>query len=423
MVCRLLYTLRTMRNLFDQYNQPENRLSHALAVCLSEDGKLLTKFLRWIDVPPPRAGRLQIVEQTLPGEAPKSEEDAERKGLPDIVIHDGAVWCLLIESKVQAALTDDQLTRHERTLRRRGFRDVQRVVLTKADARAPRAIALTWSDLYQWLGTGDARGEWAERLRSYLRAAEVRLAREDYLTEGTLTMFDGFQFSEDSPYTYGEGKRLLKLAMAELRKDRSLKALGMDPKAPGRSAITGRGQNAVWDFLSLRDRPRSAEFTSFPHLTLAIKPDHLEAAITIPNGVTRIVRKRLSDLGAEGLGELNAKIVKRARRIVSRGGWVDAYAVQRHYSSQRAPAVTDARVYFKLETSHSRGAGPIKHRPEWTRLFVDLLCRKRANIQFGYVVNLPWDMKGLDGRNSLGLIIDGWTAMAPLLNAVRGRKL
>jgi hypothetical protein len=135
------------------------------------------------------------------------------------------------------------------------------------------------------------------------------------------------------------------------------------------------------------------------------------------------VRKRLSELGSEGLVELNAEIVKRARRIVSRGGWVDAYAVQRHYKSQHAPAVTDARVFFRLETSQSRGAGSIKHRPEWTRLFADLLRRKRANIQFGYVVNLPWETKGLDSRDSLRLIVDGWTAMTPLLKAVRGRAL
>ena len=37
-----------MRNLFDQYDQPENRLSHALAVCLNEDRRLLTKFLAWM---------------------------------------------------------------------------------------------------------------------------------------------------------------------------------------------------------------------------------------------------------------------------------------------------------------------------------------------------------------------------------------
>ena len=236
-------------------------------------------------------------------------------------------------------------------------------------------------------------------------------------------MFDGFQFTEDNPYTYGEGKRLLKLAMVELRKDRTLKALGMDPKAPGRSAITGRSEKAVWDFLSLRDRPKRGAFTSYPHLTLAIKAEHLEAAITIPNSVTRIVRRRLAELGPEGLVTLNAAIVKRARRVLVRGGWVDAYAVQRHYRSQRSSAVTDAQVFFKLETSQPGGAGPVKHRPEWTQLFADLLGRKRANIQFGYVMNLPWEMKGMDSRDSLRLIAESWSAMKPLLNAVRGRSI
>ena len=69
-----------MRNLFDQYNQPENRLSHALAVCLHEDRTLLRGFLRWTGVKPPvRATQLLITEQSLPGDAPESEEQAERQ--------------------------------------------------------------------------------------------------------------------------------------------------------------------------------------------------------------------------------------------------------------------------------------------------------------------------------------------------------
>ena len=410
-----------MRNLFDQYDQPENRLSHALAVCLHEDRTLLLGFLAWIGVKPPLpATKLLIAEQTLPGDPPESEERAERRGLPDIVIHDDATWCVLIESKVQAALTDDQLTRHERTLRRRGFDDVDRVVLTKAGVRSRRVIALTWSGLYEWLGQGATRSEWAERLRAYLRAAEVRLAREGYLTEGTLTMFDGFQFSADNPYSYGEGKRLLKLAMTELRTDSSLQALGMDPAAPGRSAITGRGEDAVWDFLSLVDRPKRATFTSYPHLTLSVQADHLDVAITIPNGVTQPARQRLIDLGTEGLISLNAQILTRARRILALGGWVEAYALQRHYRSQRSPATTDARMAFKLETSQPGGSGRVKGQTEWVELFAELFRRKRANIQFGCVVHLPWDTKGLNSRTSLRLIADSWRAMQPLLDTVRG---
>jgi len=61
------------------------------------------------------AADLLITEQRLPGDPPETEDGAERKGLPDIVIHDGDAWCVLIESKIQARLSDDQLMRHERT--------------------------------------------------------------------------------------------------------------------------------------------------------------------------------------------------------------------------------------------------------------------------------------------------------------------
>jgi hypothetical protein len=142
-----------MRHIFDQYQQSENRLTHALAVCLNEDRALLREFIAWIGVAASApATKLFIVEQGLPGDPPESEEDAEQRGLPDVVVHDGAEWCLLIESKVQAMLTEDQLARHEKTLRRRGFAKVIRLVLTKKNVRSRRTISLSWSDLYEWLG-------------------------------------------------------------------------------------------------------------------------------------------------------------------------------------------------------------------------------------------------------------------------------
>lgn len=411
-----------MRNLFDQYSQPENRLSHALAVCLDEDRALMQGFLAWVGVRSPvRAKDLLIVEQSLPGDPPESETETERKGLPDIVVHDDDRWCLLIESKVQVSLTEDQLRRHERTLRRRGFEQIHRVALTKSGVRAPKGtVAVTWSGLYEWLGMAGQRGEWSDRLRAYLRAAEVRLAQEEYLTEGTLTMFDGFPFSDDNPYTYGEAKRLLNLALEELRKDRTLRSLGMDPKAPGRTAITGRGGRAVWDFLPLKDRPKRGAFTGYPHLTLAVHADHLEVAITIPNSVIRPVRQRLIDLGSDRLTTINAKILRRARRLTSRGAWVQAYALQRHYLGQRSPAITDAMLTFRLETSQPRNSGRVKRQPEWVELFAALPRQKRSNIQFQYRVHLPWGTKGLNSRESLRLIVESWSAMKPLLDALRG---
>jgi len=411
-----------MRNLFDQYSQPENRLTHALAVCLDEDRALLGGFLAWVGASPLKPRDLSIVEQSLPGDPPETEVDAERRGLPDIVIHDDDRWCLLVESKVQASLTRDQLRRHDRTLRRRAFETVHCVALTKSGVRVPKGtIAVTWSDLYEWLGKAAQRGGWAERLREYLRAAESRLAEEEYLTEGTLTMFDGFPFSDDIPYTYGEAKRLLKLALKELRKDRTLRALDMDPDAPGRPAIKGRAARHVWDILQLKDRPDRNSFTSYPHLTLAVHAEHIEVALTIPHTVTTPVLRRFTEFGADRLSAINADILRRARKLISRGAWVEARALQRHSMGRSSPALTDAMLTFRLETSQPRNGQRVKHQPEWVELFAALPRQKRSNMQFQYRVRLPWGMKGLDTRESLRLIVESWSALEPLLDALRGK--
>jgi hypothetical protein len=366
---------------------------------------------------------LIIVEQSLPGDPQESEADTEDLGLPDIVLHDDDRWCLLVESKVEARLVPEQLRRHERTLRRRGFASIYRLALTKSGVTVPNGtIGATWPGLYEWLGWTAQRGEWSDRLRAYLRAAERRLAQERYLTEGTLTMFDGFRFSDENPYTYLEAKRLLKLALEELRKDATLRALGVDPKAIGRPAITGRGGRAVWDCLSLKDRPSRSPFTKYPHLTLAVHEDHLEVSLTIPHEVIQPVRQRFRELGPDRLAEVNGKILRRARRLIAKGGWVEAHAHQRHYKAQRSPAISDARVTFRLETSQSRRSGPVKPQPEWLELFASLPRRKQSNIQYQYRVHLPWAMRGLDSRSSLRMIAESWKALKPLLDVLRGER-
>jgi hypothetical protein len=59
-----------LRNIFDQYVQSENRVTHALMTALQEDRKLLGLFLReLVGVKPPcRASELTVIEQQYPDE-------------------------------------------------------------------------------------------------------------------------------------------------------------------------------------------------------------------------------------------------------------------------------------------------------------------------------------------------------------------
>ena len=79
-----------LRNVFDQYSQPENRITHALMTALDQDRKLLGLFLReLVKVKPPcHPKKLAVLEQQYPGEEEPSEEELERRGIPDGWIYD-----------------------------------------------------------------------------------------------------------------------------------------------------------------------------------------------------------------------------------------------------------------------------------------------------------------------------------------------
>ncbi len=73
-----------MRHIFDQYSQPENRLTHALVSGLAKDQRLLKAFILWVTGK--RLGKISkvhIVEQTLPGDMELDEAEAGDRGLPD----------------------------------------------------------------------------------------------------------------------------------------------------------------------------------------------------------------------------------------------------------------------------------------------------------------------------------------------------
>jgi hypothetical protein len=134
-----------VRNIFDQYSQPENRLTHALLASLAEDRRLLRSVVLWACGRKEKMAKLRVLEQSLPGEPlDLSEEEAERRGLPDGCITDGDSWALLIESKFAARPTAEQLRRHLRTARRRGIEDVQLLLITvhAAPGRLPDKVVV-----------------------------------------------------------------------------------------------------------------------------------------------------------------------------------------------------------------------------------------------------------------------------------------
>ena len=244
-----------MRNLFDQYKHPENQLTHALFSALDADRALLRRFLRWVLKRAAPGGRLTVIEQSIPGDliATRGEERSEldaRRGLPDACVHT-AHWALVVESKLTATLSAEQLQRHIRTVSNRGIRSIDLLVLTVEpySRRLPHRCAnLTWEQIYDWLGR-HRDYVWARRVAQYMEIAEARDIEEQYMTKGTITRFAGIPFTRENPYNYLEAKRTLELLRRELLKRRDLRlTLDADENSKGRGAITGRDASGSMGF-------------------------------------------------------------------------------------------------------------------------------------------------------------------------------
>jgi len=261
---------------------------------------------------------------------------------------------------------------------------------------------------------------WARTFTTYMEAFEARMIALNYSIRGTLTMFDGLMFDDDHPYAYREGKRLIRLLGDELQKRKDLQRMGIDPQGSRRPAITGRSGTGVWDFLPLRAARGASSFTAFPHLTLSLRQDEAEAAITIPDGVRGGFRTKLRELGEDGFFALLAKIEKRVRPILRRSTNSQAavYALQRHFRSQSSVGKRDARIMADLRTILPGKRREAKFQPEWIRAIYEVMTQKRSNIQMGFVITFSYSCSVLRSRAAVDLFADAWTAMSPIIDFV-----
>jgi hypothetical protein len=249
---------------------------------------------------------------------------------------------------------------------------------------------------------------------------EARMIAKDYNIRGTLTMFDGFKFSDAEPYTYAEGKRLIRLLGDELRKRKKLvKALDVDVEEAGRSAITKGDYGSVWDFLPLKIG-RGKPFTAAVHPALVIRPQEVEIALTVPNAM-RGVRNTLRKSDSESLGRMLSQVEKNLRPVLKKVKTAKPmiYIHQRHYKSQRSYPETDGRVEVDLRTVLSTAKGLLRHQPGWLECVFELLVNKKTNMQWGVQLHCPHSEKVMQSAKAIDVMVDTWVAMKPLMDYVK----
>ncbi|QNN21405.1 PD-(D/E)XK nuclease family protein [Planctomycetales bacterium ZRK34] len=417
-----------MRNVLDQYDQPENQLTHALMSTLAQDRQLVAPFLRFLGVKShPSAGQIQLGQQQIPG-MPTEDDESESRGIPDGCFFDDNGWCVLLEVKVQAGISVDQLRRHTRTAERHGYEKPTVVLISVDKPKKPASVDFIykeWREVYTWFSSRSDRHTWARTFVDYLNAYESRMIAKNYGIRGTLTQFDGLKFNKDAPYTYREGKRLIRLLGDALRTHQKLIKIGADSQSKGRTAITGRGRDAVWDFISLRAARHAKQFTDHPHLTMVINRQDAHASITIPNGIKGGVKSRMRSLGLDGFRDLIARIERNTRPILkrSRHATPRLYVLQRHFLSQRSHGIEDARLSTDLRVVVPSTHSKIRQQPEWLNAIYSLLTQKRSNMQMGVQITFSYDCPVIQSKDAVELFADTFVAMHPLLEFVQNNKM
>jgi len=384
-----------MRHIFDQYDQQENKLTHSLIASLVQDDFLLREFIKWaVGKTIPRNIKIHILEQGVPDQENLTEEMAERKGLPDAWFYTDDGWCLLVESKVESNFNPGQITRHRHTAALKGFKNPQILIIVLNQFVFDGATVLAWRNIYSWGKERSKRSAWAGIFTDYFEIVEAKMVQEGYLKKGTITKFSGIPFSVESPYTYLQAKRLLKLIIDEIKEDKSLMhEVGIDPELVGRSAITGVDGLYVWDFLRLKASHKAKNHTEFPHITFSIHNEFANVAITVPNGTNSEIRNRLFDLSYTDFEEIFKRFLKTSSSILKMDKNIKPFVnvMQRHYFTQRSIPVTDARIIFDLRTAFPDIKGDEKYQPQWLRVIYDVMKNRRSNLQMqvGFQIDYP----------------------------------
>lgn len=417
-----------MRNVFDQYSQPENKLTHSLVSSLTQDKDLLKRFLLWsVGKNFSRRSALTVIEQALPGQAEVSEQEAEKRGLPDACIFDDNGWILIIESKVASRLSVNQLERHYKTVSRREYDNPNVLVITTEgylEKTLPYVKGRTWKEIYEW-GVKES-SPWARLFTNYFEVLEARMVQEEYLTAGTLTKFSGIPFGQENPYSYIEAKRLLKLLINEIKDSKALiKELDIDPRLPGRGAIKGTKGTVVWDYLKFREAKNGREFTDYPHLTFDISFEYVGLKLTIPDKVKGSIRHKIFGTSFDDFQALLLAVLLRMRKVQNLDSSIKPVAkvMQRHYPSQSHAGIHDAYLRYDLRTLNKSYKGPEKFQPEWAELTYQIMRNRRSNIQFQIGIEIPLgESKVIKTSKAIGVIEEGARALKPFLDVAFRRK-
>lgn len=414
-----------MRNIFNQFKHPENCLTHAFACCLHHDRNLLKSFLTdLLGLSPPEIGKLKIIEQALPNkfesDLSNSPEVETSSSLPDMIIFDEEGWCVIIESKVTARICKKQIKQHFITLKRRGYSNPECIVIAieKMNECVPGCKMLTWNSIYLWINKFNKESFWANELKHYFEVLEKNMTDKEYLTTGTITDFIGIPFDDHTPFSYLEGKRVLKLMLERLKERKQFdSALDIDYNS-SRGAI--KNHSTIWDVIPLKNVDKIKKFTDAPHFTFGLTEKNMQIMLTLPDNA---IKKTFGSFKS-----IESSLVKFAIELdhfnVDKKFYSPRMKLnQRHYPHRCSDPIDDGILEFDLRTmvlSPHTTDEKVKKQKGWLDSLFNLCQSKSSNMQLQ--IGVFWSYKCLSKispEQTLELVERSCNAMAELVSLIK----
>lgn len=359
-----------LNNIFDQYDQEENRVTNAFLQTLAKNEALLREFLtKYFGIEIGKNANIVISSQKEPFGLGDEEQDRERaEGIPDGWIIINEEQAIVFETKiVRNAIRQKQLFAHIKRIK--GYNQKYLCIITP-DERSPavnicvpnvRIEWIPWRDIYKLISKENedqsSSGYLANQLKEYLAMKE------------DIVGFQGIDYPSGS-FNAREAKIIIKSLIREIRQDiiNLYRDLRFERKVFTQDINPYTVYHrSVWSFLGADEN-----FTKDMHLTFWLTETHMGMGITVPNNAGKRW-KRLKEIFADD------KLFKifMEKLYKSRTSLPNLYLefVHRHYIRQR-DGVIDGIMEMDIDTI--KGSPKIKANKKWLEAMRDLIKNKQG---------------------------------------------
>jgi hypothetical protein len=394
---------KRLRNIFDQYSQPENHLTNSLLLVFNHNRNLMQKVLKQNGIK--LSGKqVNLLSQVAP------RTPSEASSIPDGYIYtEDYGFCVGIETKIQPnALRRDQLEGH---LAQLAEYDRSHLLVLTPDEEKPQLIQelertyptihfISWIDLIN-LMTTEGPDDGKNPVGQFVFDEFIAFMEKHY----EMTPFTGFKFRE------GYDKDLATHYVKRVSKEITSKMQTYYPKCINTrpKMVSGGYPWEAWF--------PEAQVQNGVHFTLSVRPETINCTMVLGNGCNKEWKSLSGALDSHSDANRFKKGLEKVYDQAPKGAMTHLYFMQRHFK-HRTKGIIDAAT--ELNLALLLGKDGSKENQIWWDLLKDVANTKsKFNYELHVGYELPYDeIPQLKTNDATKLILRSFKSLKPIYELV-----